>query len=90
MENLTKKSDFTSAYEAGKQEVQSRVRPFSLVRAIVLAVGLIFGVESTKWLAARFHFSGFEKTLLDSLAYFVLFSAYFCWQWGIPIKRNKT
>ncbi len=90
MENLTKKSDFRSAYEAGRQEVQSRMPPFSLVRAIGLAVVLILALEVTKWLAARFHFSGSEKTLLDCLAYFIVFSVYFFWLWRIPIKRNKT
>ncbi len=90
MENLTKKSDFRSAYEAGRQEFQSRMRPFSLVRAIGLAVSLILALEVTKWLAARLHFSGFEKTLLHCFAYFIIFSVYFFWLWRIPIKHNKT
>ena len=90
MENLIKKSDFRSAYEAGKQEVESRMRPFYLVRAIGLAVGLILALEVNKRLAARFHFSGFEKTLLDCLAYFIVFSVYFFWLWRIPSRRNKT
>jgi hypothetical protein len=90
MENLTKKSDFRSAYEAGRQELQSRMRPFSLVRAIGLAVSLILALEVTKWLAARFHFSGFEKTLFDCLAYLIVFSVYLFWLWGMPTKRNKT
>ncbi len=89
MENLREKSDFRSAYEAGKQEVQIRMRPFSLVRTIGLTVCLILIFEASKRLAARFHFSGFEKSLFEGLACFIIFSGYFFWIW-IPIKRSKT
>jgi hypothetical protein len=89
MEELPKKPDYRSAYEAGKKEVESRRRPFSLARTIGLAAVLILTLESTHRLAAPFKLSGFDKTLLEWLAYFIVFSVYFLWLWG-PIKRNKT
>ena len=90
MDNLAKKSDFRSAFEAGKREVESRKRPFSLVRTIAFVVVLIVALEVNNWLAARFQLSRLEKTLLDGLAYFLVLSALLFRLWGIQSKRNKT
>lgn len=90
MDNLAKKSDFRSAFEAGKREVENRRRPFSLVRTIASAVVLIAALEVNRWLAARFQLSGLDKTLLDGLAYFLVFSVLLLRLWEIPIKRKKT
>jgi hypothetical protein len=88
MEEPPKKSDFLSAYEAGKKEVERRRRPFSLARTIGLAAVLILTSEGARWLAARFQLSGFDKILLNCVAYFVVFSVYVFCLWRTPIKRN--
>lgn len=91
MDELTKKSDFRSAYETGNLAVENRRRPFSVVQAVGLGMALILALEITKWLGVRFQFSGFEKNLLDDAARVIVSLAYFLWLWRIiPIKRNKT
>jgi NADH:ubiquinone oxidoreductase subunit 3 (subunit A) len=90
MQNLTNKSDFRLAYEAGKQAVESRRRPFSIVRAIIFALLLAFAFEVSESLAVRYSLSGFEKTLLDFAFGFPIVLVLLIMKWRIPIKRNKT
>ena len=87
MENLTKKSDFKSAYAAARREIESRRRPFSFGRFLGFTVVLIFAFEVNKWLALRFALSGLEKTLLDFFAGFLVISVLLIVQWRIPIKK---
>jgi hypothetical protein len=89
MKGPPKKSDFFSAYEAGKKEVERRRRPFSLARTMGLAAVLILTSEGTRWLTARFQLFGFDKTLFYCAAYFLVFSIYFLYLWA-PTKRNRT
>jgi len=90
MENLTKKSDFRSAYAAGRHEIERRKRPFSLVRALVSSAVLIFALEVNKSLAARFSLSWFERTALDFLAGVIVVSVLLIVVWRVPLKRNHS
>jgi hypothetical protein len=91
MENLTRKSNFRSAYQAGRKEYESRRQPLSILGAIGGAAAFILAREGAHLLAARLQLAGFEKTLLDDGVPAIVFSAYFLWVWRIiPVKRNKT
>jgi len=94
MDQSPRESNFRSAYTAAKQAIESRQRPLSIGWAIVCGVGLgaalILALEVNRWLAARFLLSGLERTLLDLLSGFLIFSIYLSWRWRIFTKRNKV
>jgi len=89
MENLHHKSDFRSAYAAGRREIESRRQPFSLAWTIGFAMALVLAFEGNRWSAFRFALSGLEKSLLDFLASFLVISVLLIIVWRLPIKRKN-
>jgi hypothetical protein len=88
MEEPTK-SDFKSAYEAGRLAIENRKRPFSLLRTVAFAVVFAFVFEVSRNLGVRFSLSWFEKSLINFLAGILVMSVYLVLMWRLPLTRNR-
>jgi hypothetical protein len=83
MEGVTKKSDFKSAYDAGRRAVEGHGQSFNWMYAVALGVVLILTRVTDKWLAARYSLSGLERTLLDIVAGVLVVSIFLVFRRGV-------